>query len=812
MWPDFRFALRLLYKNPGFTLAAVGALGFGIGLSTAVFNAFSGMLLRPFPHIVEEHRMVFLNSQQLDQPDSFYELSLPDFQDLRAESKTLEGFTTTTNRTMIFTDGKNPPIRALGADISYEGFAMLGVKPFRGRLFDAADATLESPLVTILGYGLWHRLYGGKDDVVGRKVIINGQPHTIVGIMPKAFAFPDRHDLWTPLLPTAKENERGSHGYPGWARLKPGVTLDEARAEIATLAARLAKQYPATNEGKGLAVRPVREEATQGVGLLMKLMLGASLSVLLIACANVANLLLARAAARTHEIAIRVAVGATRFHIIRQILVESLVLGLFGGAFGLLVAAWCDSLLFASVPHEQIPFWMTFGFDWRVFSFATTAAVLSPLLFGFFPALQVSRSAVAALREGPRTTTAGRRTIFVRHGLVVAQVALSAVLLITAGLFIRSFLKLATTPPGFDPAGVITFRVGLPPSQYDTKDEKNLATVRRFFERLEPTLAALPGVQAVGSTSMLPGDGDNQNVFIVEGQPEPATIHASPRATTHTISGGYLTAMRIPLLRGRNFGPGDTRDKPLAALVDQQFADRWLPGVDPIGKRISLGLGEDYDKHPRKWLEIVGLISTVPQQLDRPDNRGGIYLALSQSDHNFVNYALRVTGDPTTYGKAIAQAVLTVQSDIPIYNLHTMEHLHATAYWEHRFFSHIFTAFGLGALFLAALGVYSVMSYAVIQRTAEIGVRMALGASEREVLRLVGRQGAWLVLVGMVLGIGTALGVTRLMAGLLYGISPSDPPTYFALTIVLAFTGLLACLLPVRRATRIDPMVAIRME
>lgn len=808
MLPDLRFAVRLLLKSPGLTVAAVCALGFGIGLSTAVFNVFSAMLLRPFPYIADERSLVFLNSQRLGHPDSFYELSLPDFYDLRQDSKTLEGFTTTVDRTMIFTDGKNPPIRALGADISVEGFAMLGTSPLRGRLFDAADAKPGAPQVALIGYGLWHRLYGGRDDTIGRTVPINGRPHTIIGVMPKGFAFPDNHEMWTPLVATpAKDGERGSHSYPGWARLRPGVSLDEACTEIATLAARLARQYPSTNEGKSLAVRPAREEATHDSALLMQLMLGAALTVLLIACANVANLLLARAAARTHEIAIRVAVGASRWQIIRQIMTESLVLGLLGGAFGLLVAAWSENLLFSAVPHEEIPFWMNFGFDWRVFTFTAAAAILSPLVFGFFPALQASRSAATALREGSRTATAGRRTLFLRHALVVTQVALSAVLLITAGLFIRSFLKLAATPPGYDRAGVITFRVGLPPSQYTDKDQ-----IRRFFEQLDPALAALPGVQAAGSTSMLPGKSDNRNVFLIEGRPEPVSMQAADMATTHSVSAGYLAAMRIPLLRGRTFSPDDTRDKPLVVLVDQQFADRLFPGADPIGQRVSLGLSDGHDKEPRKWAQIIGIVGNVPQHLDRPYDLGSLYFAASQSDGNFVNYALRVTGDPATYGKAIAQAVLSVQSDIPIYNLHTMEYLHAAAYWKQRFFSQVFSAFGLGALFLAALGVYGVMSYAVVQRTAEIGVRMALGASESQILRLVARQGAWLIALGLALGLLTALGVTRLLAGLLYRVSPSDPPTYFAFTFLLAATGLAACVLPVRRATRIAPMTALRTE
>jgi len=623
--------------------------------------------------------------------------------------------------------------------------------------------------------------------------------------MPPGFAFPDRAELWTPMGYFGKPEMRGSHSFPGWARLKPGVTLDAARAEVATIAARLAREHPATNEGKGLTLRLVREEATEDVGLLMQLMLGAAICVLLIACANVANLLLARAASRSHEIAIRISVGASRWQIVRQILVESLLLGIIGGGFGLLVAAWADSLLFSSVPEAEIPFWMTFEFDWRVFSFAAVAAIGSALLFGLFPALQVSRTTAMVLREGGRTTTGSPRARLVRQGLVVAQVALSAVLLIAAGLFVRSFLKLNSVHPGFDPGGVITFRVGLPPTQYQDK-----AQIRRFFEQLEPALAALPGVKAVGSTTMLPGDGDNRNGFLLEGQPEPATINAAPRATLRMVSAGYFTAMRIPLIRGRSFTADDRPDTTTVALVDEQFAARWFPGLDPIGRRFNLGVPEKDE--PRRWVQIIGVVGNVPQQLERPYDRGGIYMAHSQNDLNFVNYAVHVQGDPSTYGPALAKAVLSVQSDIPIYNVETMERLHRLAYWERRFFSQIFSAFGLGALFLAALGVYGVMSYAVQQRTSEIGVRLALGATEGEVVRLIGRQGAWLVALGMGVGLVSALGLTRLMAGLLYGISPSDPPTYFALTLLLAATGLVACVLPVRRAAKTDPMVALRAE
>lgn len=803
MLADLRFALRLLVKQPGFTLIAVLALGLGIGLSTAIFNVFSATMLRPFPHIVDEDRLVFLNSQQLGHPDAIYELSLPDYLDIRAQSKTLQGVTTVINRTMIFSGG-DVPERVLGASITADGFAMLGVKPVRGRLFRADEGDAKAAPVAILSHALWQRRFGGRDDVIGRVETINGAPVTIVGVLPAGFAFPDRTEMWQPAVFETTEAARSNHSYGGWARLRPGVTLDEARAELSGLAARLALEHKVSNEGKTFLVRPAREEATEEIAVLMRLMLGATLCVLLIACANVANLLLARAAARAHEMAIRTAVGATRLRIIRQIMTESLLLGLLGGAFGLLAGVWANSLLLSIVPDVKLSFWMSFDFDWRIFAFAATAAVASSLIFGLFPALQVSRSTASEIREGSRTSTGSRRASLIRQGLVITQVAVSAILLIGAGLFVRSYLKIQSTNPGYDPTGVVTFRVGLPPTQY-----KDKAVIRNFFDQLTPRLAQLPGVETVGATMMLPGQGNNRSAFLIEGRPEPKSVHESDQAGYQLASAGYFAAMRIPLLRGRMFSPTDTRESPHVVLVDQKFAERWFGSEDPIGKRIT----SDFDPgKPRAWATIVGIIGNVPQQLDQGYDRGAIYHNFEQSDLNFVNYAVRVSGNPGTYGPVLQKAVSAVKRDIPIYSVFTMSYLQELAYWERGFYGKVFSVFGVGALFLASLGVYGVMAYNVAQRTPEIGVRMALGATPRDVLRLVGSQGLWLLGIGLLCGVGGALGVTRLMAALLYEISPSDPPTYFALTSVLAIVGFLACWLPARRATRVDPLIALRSE
>jgi predicted permease len=632
---------------------------------------------------------------------------------------------------------------------------------------------------------------------------MNGKATTIIGVLPAGFSFPDNQEMWTPLVHKMDSKQRGSHGLAGYARLRPGATLDEARTEAAMIADRLSREYKSTNEGKTLTVRLLRDEAVSDTATLMNLMLGAAVFVLLIACANVANLLLAKAAGRAHEIAIRVSVGATRGRIARQVLTESLLLGLLGGGFGLLVATWADGLLFGAIPDAEIPFWMTFGFDWRVFAFAVGAAVISALVFGVFPALQASRSTALELRDGARSVAGGRRSHRLRQGLVVAQVALSAVLLIGAGLFIRSFLKLQSTSPGYDAAGVLTFRVGLPPSQFTDKDEVN-----QFFDQLTPRLAQVPGVVAAGATAILPGQGNNSNTFVLEGEPAPKTIAAANQTTSLVVSPGYLQAMRIPLLRGRPFGPGDTRESPFVVLVDQQFVDRWCGGKDPIGRRLHFGLDE---KDP-KWATIIGVVGNAPLRIDQPYLRGGVYNLVQQNTSNFLSYAVRVSGDPATYGPALQKAVLAVKPGIPIYNVNTMAALQRQDQWERRFFGQVFGAVGLGAHFLSALGVYGVMAYSVSQRTSEIGVRMALGASPRDVVGLINRQGFKLVGLGLVIGVVAALGLTQFMAALLFGISPSDPPTYFALTTVLAAVGLIACWLPARRATRVNPLDALRAQ
>jgi putative ABC transport system permease protein len=801
MLNDLRFAIRLLVKQPGFTLAAILALGCGIGLSTAIFNAFSAVLLRPVPHLREENRIVYINPFILKQPDSQMGMTLPDFLDLRDRTQTLDGLTLVMDRTFIFGGGEKPE-RVLGASISAASFTMLGVQPLRGRVFRPDEEKDGAAPVAILSYGLWQRRFGGSDAIIGRTTQINGDQVTVIGVLPEGFRFPEVAELWMPMRYDVKNQPRGNFSFPCYARMKPGVTLDQVQAELTTVAADFARQYKDTNDGVSLRARLIRDEATRESGTQVRLMLGAAVFVLLIACANVANLLLAKSAARSREIAIRTALGATRGRIVRQVLTESLLLGLAGGALGLLVGVWVNGLILGAIPVE-LPFWMKFGFDWLVFAFSLAAAIGSSLLFGLFPALQISRSTATEMKDGARGSGHGPRAQRLRNALVVAQVALALVLLIGAGLMVRSFLKLQSADYGVVPRGVLTFRVGLPPTQF-----KDQVANRRFFTQLLERLSTMPGVEAVGATTMIPGSGMNINAFAIAGRERPKSLLESPYAVNRSILPGYFRALGIPLLSGRDFTLDDVIGKPKVVIVDQSFVEKWFPGQDPIGQRINNG---EYDKAD-DWLTIIGVVGTVPQRLGGNAPTFGFYAPALQDDLNFITFTLRTKGDPASFAQPAQQVVLSLQKDIPIYNVQTLEKSLANAYWDKKFFSQIFGAFGIGALFLASLGIYGVMAYSVTQRTQEIGVRMALGAQPADVLRMVNRHGMTLVAVGMGVGLVSALGLTRLMGGLLYGVSPSDPPTYFSLSTVLAIVGVVACWLPARRATRVDPVVALRAE
>ncbi len=806
MLADLRFAFRLLAKSPGFTVVAVITLALGIATATTMFTFFDAVLLRPLPFFADENRLLVLRmvSEKDPAPGHDFEFAMPDFYDVRARSKTLAGALTNQNRTYILKDGDRPK-RVFGTWTTVDGFQLLGVQPVRGRLFRPEEAKPGATPVVLLGYDLWRGEFGGREDILGEVVTLNNQPATVIGVMPKNFRFPDKNELWQPFPEgeQAEEKHRGAHGWQVYARMKPGVTLEQVQAELDTIAAQLAQEHPATNTGLGIRAMTARHEATRDTQLALRLMLGAVLAVLLIACANVANLLLARGATRSREVALRLALGAGRGRIIRQVLTESLLLGLIGGIAGLVLSFWELDLVLSFIP--DVPYWLRFDVDWRVATFVATVTVGASVIFGTFPALHLSRPDLASeLKDGARGGTGSGQAHRLRNALVVLQLAFALILLVLGGLTMRSFLRLQRSDTGINAEHVLTFRTGLP--QAFVTDEK---AAPEFFEKIIAQLRTVPGVESAGFMSNLPlSEARNRNSFLVEGMPEPKSNQEWPLALGRTASPGVFAALQIPLLQGRLFDDHDRPDKPLVTVVDQKFAQKFFPSGNALGQRIT------FDDHgpKRTWFTIIGIVGNISQRPADPEQDPAAWMPLLQNPDLFASAVMRVKGDPASYIRAAEDAVLQVRPDIPIYYAEPLTNIARKTLWRQRMFGGLFAGFAAIALFLAAIGIYGVMSYTVMQRTQEIGVRMALGAQRGEVITMVLRQGLRLVAMGLVVGFIGAWFAALTMTGLLHGIQPHDPPTFAFVPLLLSAVALLACYVPSRRATRIDPIVALRTE
>ena len=802
---DLRFGVRMLAKSPGFTLVAVLALALGIGANTAIFSVVNTVLLRPLPFTQPERLVTVIPRNERDGSlgDTH---SYPNFADLRAQRQIFEAAAAYSAASGFLLGGDEPELLR-GLVTSADLFPMLGARPALGRTFTAEEDKPGAQRVIVLSDGLWRRRFNADPRIVGQSITLTTGPTTVVGVMPPDFKYPvgmAKVDYWMPLVPNIRPDNltaRDSVFLTVVARVRAGATLQQAQAELNRTSQQLAAAYPDSNTALGFMLRPLHEELVGDVRPALYVLLAAVGFVLLIACANVANLLLARAAARQREIAIRVALGASRWRIVRQLLTESLLLALAGGGLGLLLALWGLDLLVAAAP-QNIPRLHEAALDPVVLAFTIGVSLLTGVVFGLAPALQATKTDFnEALKEGGRGGGEGLRQNRLRAVLVIAEVALSLILLVGAGLLIQSFGHLLKVDPGFRPEHVLAADVVARSSSYP-KPEQRAA----FFQQVLQHIAQLPGVEAAGAVSPLPLGGNFEAFsFAIEGRP-PAPRGEEPAADFRITSADYFRAMSIPVRRGRVFTDRDSANAPPVVIVNESFARRFFAGEDPLGRRMVVGA----DDRPR---EIVGIVGDVRHAGLDAETTPELYVSYLQEPASRLTIVTRArAGDAAAIAASVRQSIREVDKEQPVYNVRPLMQLLADSVARRRFNMLLLGIFAAVALLLAALGLYGVMAYSVTRRTHEIGIRIALRAQTRDVLRLIVRQGMALVAVGLVIGVCAALAVTRLIRTLLFGVSTLDPLTYAGVALLLLFVTLIACLVPARRATKVDPLVALRYE
>jgi len=818
LFQDLRYGARMLFKNPGITFVVILALALGIGANTAIFSVVDAVLLRPLPY-VESGRLVFLNetSKAMDE----ISVSYPNFVDWRNQNKVFESIGVY-NRGSYNLTGVGDAERITTAQISADLFAALRVKPALGRLFTNDEDKPGGTPVVLLSYPLWQRRFGGQASILNQQLLLNGKSYTVIGIMPEDYQFPSRAEMWVPVGQLSGEamwQARGNHpGLYGVARLKPGVTFEQAKAEMDTIGANLERQYQDSNAGNGIGVHPMLEVFVGDVRRPLWVLFAAVAFVLLIACANIANLLLARAQSRQKEMAIRSAMGAGRWRIARQLLTESVLLALIGGTLGMLVAQWGIKLILYISP-DALPRSKEIGLDWRVLAFTIGLSFVTGLLFGLVPALQAGVVDVHETLKETGRGTSGKH--WLRSSLVVVEVATTLVLLVGAGLMIRSFYRLQKVNPGFSYEHLTSFTVALPQKKYPEADQRE-----QFYKRLLENLRGLPGAEATAAASGLPlGNNGWQTSFVVDGRPRPPR-EQTPLMEACLVTPDYFKAMSIPVKSGRVFDSHDDRswiagkdlskldddEKQMAPLnsivIDEEFARRYWPGEEAVGKRIAMGS----EKNPR-FLTVLGVVGRVKMEsLGTDSKRVQGYFPFLQIPGAGMTVILKAAGDPNQLIAAVRQQVKAIDPDQPIYSVRTMDDIRAESVAPERLNLTLLSIFAGIALVLAVVGIYGVMSYTVTQRTHEIGIRMAIGAQPRDVFRMVIGQGMMLALIGVVFGLIGAFGLTRLMASMLFGVEPTDPMTFAAIAVLLTGVALVACYVPGRRATKVDPVVSLRYE
>jgi|RhiMethySRZTD1v2_1073278.scaffolds.fasta_scaffold97948_1 putative ABC transport system permease protein len=804
-WQDLRYGARMFLKNPSFTLIAVLTLALGIGANTAIFSVVNGVLLKPLPYR-EPERLIRVFERSRTQPK--FPMSGGNFQDYRDQSSTLSGLALYTRQDLELSQDDKPE-RLAALRVSAGFFELLGAQPLLGREFRREDELPDNNQVVILSHGLWQRRFNGDPNVVGRVVTLSGRPFTVVGVAPqglqhvggdyRSMPHGESVDAWWPVA-LRPQAGRGAHFLNAVGSLKPGVSVAQAEADFNVIAERLAQQFPNSNQGWRIAIQPLREEIAGRARTTLLALFGAVFFVLLIACVNVANLLLARATAREREIAVRSAVGAGRRRIVRQLLTESLLLAMVGGAAGILLAQWAIDTLRALGP-EQLPRLQAVNIDGGILLFTLGVTLLTGVLFGLAPALQAGQFNLNAfLKEGGRGGGGQRRRL--RDALVITEVALALALLAGAGLLIRSFWKLQQTDPGFNPERVLTASLSLPGARYGDAPK-----VAAFQQLLLERLAALPGAQSAGLTSDLPWTGYDENAgFTVEGKTFPP--NDGPSARYHFVSSDYFRTIGVPLIAGRFFNSDDRQDTQPVVLINRVMAERYWPGASAVGKRFTFSS----QPNERDWFTVVGVVGDVKDFPHSPAAAPAFYWATMQQTPRQIILAVRSSADPLNLVEAVRNEVRALDKDLPLADAQTLETIAATAVAGRRFTLWLVGFFALTAMALAAIGIYSVLSYLVAQRTHEIGLRMALGAQLGDVLKLVVRQGMTPVLTGLAMGITAAIALTRLIKGLLFEVSATDPLAFAMAAALLALVSLLACYVPARRATKVDPMVALKYE
>jgi putative ABC transport system permease protein len=802
LWQDIRYGLRTLVSSPGFTVTAILCLSLGIGLNSAIFSVVDGILLQPFPY-PEPERIVVLNSENRRAGVNRAGLSWLDLRDVREQTTTLANAAAFTGRTLTISDGTSEPERYVGATVSSSLFALLGTPPVMGRDFRPDDDRAGAARVVMLSDEVWRQRYNADPSMVGRAVSVNGFPHTVIGVMPPKFMFPDIVRLWVPLAQYFESTPRDVRALQVFVRLKPDVTMEQASADLSGIASRLASAYPKENQEWTLAIRPLKDwMIPDEVELAILSMMGAVTLVLMIACSNVANLLLARASVRHREISLRTALGAGRLRIVRQLLTEAVIIGMLSAPLGVVLAWGGLKLLDLGIPPDSIPYFIHWALDARSLVYTIGISLATGIVFGLVPALQATRTNLLdSLKEGARGATGGRRA-WLRNSLVVTQIALSLVLLVGASLFVRSFLNLQNANVGFETAPLMTLRFYLPGAVYEPADAK-----RRRVEDIVRRVEALPGVQSVFASNFVPlGSGGSGGNVMIEGktvqkgeEPSITLVGATPR---------LRQTLNVSLLAGRDLTEAEEATRSPMALINQTMAKQLWPGQDPLGHRFRM-TGDAQD-----WFTVVGIIADF-RHAQGNSNRPvfpSAYVPYGFQPTLNTGITIRVSGDPARITSAVREQIRASDPSLPVFQTRTMEEQRQLSFWRYKLFGYMFSTFGAVALLLASIGVYGVLSYSVSQRRQEIGVRVALGAARRDVFRLIVGQGITLAMIGIGVGIAGAFGATSLIASLLYNVTSTDPLSFTIVSFFLAVVAAIASYVPARRAMAVDPIIALRND